>query len=175
MEIEPFFLTWLWQIFDSKNWTCFRVWVKELNSVHDKNWNFFQNDSKILLNRTQRIEPFLKMTQRTEPFVWRYVLRIVFQKIHRIELVFQHYLKNGTFESMTQRIELSLIWLKELNFSWNITWHWELNLLWNKILLKELKLLFYMTQRIELFFLLLKALIFFAQRIEPFLSRIRSK
>ena len=42
IEIEPFFSTWLWHIFDSKIWTCFWVWVKELNSVHDKNWTFFR-------------------------------------------------------------------------------------------------------------------------------------
>ena len=170
------------------NMTLTHIWLKDLNlflSMSQRielcSWqelNFFQIDSKILLNRTQRIELFFFFWRwPKEPnFFFRYVLRIVFQKIHRIELVFQHYLKNGTFESLTQRIELSLIWLKELNFSWNITWHKELNLLWNKILLKELKLLFYMTQRIELFFLLFKALIFFfAQRIEPFLSRTRSK
>ena len=42
IEIEPFFSTWLWHIFDSKIWTCFWVWVKELNSVHDKNWTFLR-------------------------------------------------------------------------------------------------------------------------------------
>ena len=77
----------------SKNWTCFWVWLKELN--------LFEHDSKNWF--------FLNMIHRNEPF-------------------FQHYSKDGTFESMTQRIGHFLIWLKELN------------------------LLFYMTPRTELFF-----------------------
>ena len=96
IETEPFFPTWLWQIFDSKNWT------------------FFHDDSKILFNTTQRIELFSYITQRIELFLEICSKNCFVSMTHRIELILKHYLKNGTFESMTQRIERSLIWLKRI-------------------------------------------------------------
>ena len=136
----------------------FWEWLKDFVEYDSKNRTFF------FLNITQRIELFLKICSKNCFFF--------FNMLHRIELMF----------SITSKMEHLRVWLKELNFSWNITWHKELNLLWNKNLPKELKLLFNMTQRIELFFKYSNHWFFFCwknwtlsfsnteQRIEPFFS-----
>ena len=177
IEIEPFFSTWLWLILDSKNWTFFWVWVKELN--------FFQNDSKILLKTTQRIKPFFEYDPKNRTSFYRkYVLRIVFQYDSH----------NWTYFSALLKEWNIWVWLKELNFLWYDSHNWTLENSKNWFSqLQELKTFFSeMTQRIEpflqdsktwdFFFTWLKdfnllnmtqwiePLLYMTQRIEPFLG-----
>ena len=123
-----------------------------------------------------KIEPFFSTwLKELNPFLKTCLIKIVFlQKIFK-EL--------NLLLSMTQRIEPFRTWLQKLNFFW--TWFTEMNLFsallegWNiweydsknwtfLIWLKELNLLFYMTQRIELFFC--ENLCFFPKnhKFEPF-------
>ena len=96
--IEPFFPTWLIVIesfffwHDSKNWTLFGIWLKELKIFHE----FL----------TQRIESFLNMTRKSELFSWMWLTELNFL-----------WLKELSFFSMTkillnttQRIEPFFFW-----------------------------------------------------------------
>ena len=137
LKIEPFFE------YDTKNWTFFLIWLKELNivlnllfehasmvwasfSMWQRNWNF-SNDSK---NRTYFLQDsknwpfwhdsknwifFLNMIHRIEPFS-----KIWLQELNMTQRI--------VFFNLTSRIEpLFLIWLKELNtFFWYDSQKWTL-------------------------------------------------
>ena len=146
--IEPFFPTWLIVIepfffwHDSKNWTLFGIWLKELKMFHEfltqKNWIFFEYDSKIWIFFLECDSQNWFMTQRIEFFfsVWQILLNTT----QRIELFFENMFKElfsvwfselNLFFSITYRMEHLRERLKELNFYCNKTWHKELNFLWN--------------------------------------------
>ena len=92
-RIEPFLFFWLWL----KELNFFSIWLKELN---------------LFLSMMQRIEPvfffFLNTTQWIDPIflIWLNELNLIW-----------HDSKNWFFffEKMTQRIEISWAWRKELN------------------------------------------------------------
>ena len=113
---------------DSQNWIIFSRWLTELNRFlfnmtqrielfveHDSNnwlssidWAlFFQNDSRFCIRLKESNLFFLEYDPTNRTF-FENIFKKIFSTIHRIELLFQHYLKNGTFESMGQRIELLL-------------------------------------------------------------------
>ena len=133
--------------YDSKNWTLFLTWVKELNfslqvtqrselliwQNMTQRFDFFWYDSKnrTLLNVTQRIEPFfINMIQRIEPSS-------------------QKDSKNWFFSQFFQRFEPFLTWLTELSLFLNDMTHWDWTLLFN---ISQRKLLiFCMTQRFSSF------------------------
>ena len=177
---------------DSKNCFFFSIWLEELNPLFRICLNelnlfcrstqriepcFFQYDSKtwhLLKIWFSRIEPFENLTQRIELLkVW----------LKALNPFFQYESTNRThFSNMTQRIDFFFeywIWLKELIFFFiwlNEYWLKEFkflnsftNMAYSKssthlnlfIWLNELDL-FYMTQRIEPYWII-------TQRIEPFI------
>ena len=88
---------------DSKNWTLFKIWLKELNFLKNvsKNWTFFRYDSKnwtLLLQKKRLIE--LNMTQKD----WT-LLKDMSQRIVPLK-----------YES--QNCPLFSTWLKELSPFW---------------------------------------------------------
>ena len=139
---------------DSKNWTFCWTWLEQLIELF-----FFRTTQDFAYDSKNRTFFFSNMTQRIEPF-----LKIFSKKfsVRFTELnFFQHYLKNGTFESMGQRIELllKLHMTQRIGFlvKWNLTQRIEPSLLHNP------KKWFFLTQRIEPF------LSDRTRRIEPFL------
>ena len=126
-ELNFCFPQWL------KELSFFSIWLKELNfffELDSKGWTFL-----------------LSMTQRVEPFYWVWLKESLLEKAQR------YFLMTHRIEPMRKKLkELNLfffeIWLKELNFFFNMTQRIELFSIW----LKELNLLLSMTQRIELFF-----------------------
>ena len=160
-ELDPFFLVWMWL---KEHFLSNMTRMELFSSKYDTELNFFEYDSKIcfffqnqkrLTETAQRIEHFfLNMTQRI----------VVFQKKKRLKEFFSK-------KKTTQRIKLFLenkTWLKELKFFWiwlrffffkidSQNWiFFQMRLKKNELFffciwLKELNL-FWMTQRIELFF-----------------------
>ena len=176
--------------YDSNNWTFFRYDQKILNFFFEydsKNFFFEKYDSQnwtLLIDITQRIEPFFKrwqkidhfsvdffkMTQGIELLIWLKELNLFSISTQRIELFFD----------MTQRIELFfwqlnffLVWLNWI-FQYD-TPNWTLSLIWRKELdpfskyyWKNWTFFLNITERIELFFwILLKELnLFFLKKTE---------
>ena len=100
--IEPFLFIWLteWNPsfqFDSKNWTLFKILLKELNPCQ---------------HMTRRIEPFFKILPiELNPF--QHMTRRI---EHFCNRTFSIWLKGWNFSNMIWRIEPFLIWPKELTF-----------------------------------------------------------
>ena len=175
--------------YDSKGWTPFHwIWLKELNLllmrrkelnpflICLKETNFYfsdMNDSKnyFLTKNTQWIELFkmwLKelniwtVCQKKDPengTLWKWL----FEMTHRIEPFFE------PFQDDSKSWSLFSIWPKELNPLFFSKCLKELNLFFSKCSKNwtslSFELLFYMTQRIELFFFSNVT-----QRIEPLLE-----
>ena len=150
-RIEPFFY------FDSKNWTFFEYWLKELNffEYDAKNWTFF-------LGYDAKIDPFLLNFDNKE-------LNFLF-KNDSMNWIWLKGL-NLFFFNLTQRIELFVcfkIWLKRIELLNSFT-----NMAYSKssthlnlfIWLNELDL-FYMTLRIEPYWII-------TQRIESSFSWLK--
>ena len=166
-----FFSIWLDEL-NPLCWIClnelnpFVDWLRELNPV------FF------FFNMTQRLDPLQKYDFQELNLlkIWIKGLNfwkcdskhwtLFFNRVNESNPLFQHESKNFFFLNMThktQRIETSFNkWLEELNFSWRKTWPTELNhfFMWprNRTLLSNMShrnwtFLFFMTQRIEPFFL----------------------
>ena len=157
---EPSFSIWvnesnpLFQ-YESKNWTLFLIWLKELNFFEYwlKELNFFECDAKTWTF-------FLDMTQRLILFLLNFD-----KKIKELNLLFKSDSKNW-------------IWLKGLNFFFSVTQRIQFlnsftNMAYSKssthlnlfIWLNELDL-FYMTQRIEPYWII-------TQRIESSFSWLK--
>ena len=162
-ELNPFFFWWLKDLslpknITFKNWTFWKIWLKQLVLLQydSKNWTSFF-DKKGLWE----LDFFLSMTQSFETF-WpkelnfcfkKYDSKILFNTTQRIESFF--------FLNTTQRIQpiFLKIWRKDLNFFLKI-WRKDLNLflkiwckdlnLFLKIWCKDLNLFFSdMTRRFE--------------------------
>ena len=135
-----------------KNWTFLKIWLKELNL-------FFQKHATIFswIWRKEFNPFFLDMMQRIDFSIW----------LKELSFFSQYDSKNWTlFLNMSHWIEPFFGWLKELNFF--SIWLKALSPLL-KVCFKEMNL-FYMTQRLEHFFLF-----GVTQRIEPFSFRCDSK
>ena len=99
---------------DSKKWTFFSNWLKEVNFLFDKRWPkgliFFLiwlKEPNTFLNTTQRIEHFFNMTQRIELFSkWLEEVNFIWQNMTQRFDFFCYDSKNRTHFWM---------WLKELN------------------------------------------------------------
>ena len=185
-RLDPFYKVWPSRIepfekYDSKKWTSFfctthRIelfWIclNELNpffKCDSNSWTFFEHDAK---HWTLFL---LNVTQSIELELFRYDSKNwnFSEMTHRIEF-FLHESKNWTFFcNMTQRNEPSFAtWLKQLNLLFYITQLIEPSF-W-KTTIQRIELLFYTTQRIEPFLNLTQRIeLFFAnmtQRIELFL------
>ena len=151
---------------DSKRWTPFGIWLKELNlfciglkelnffqPYYSKNWALFCMSPKLNFSKKKkRINPIPKMTQRIELFR-DMTHRIEFfetKKTHRSEPFFstwltvlnpsfQHDSKNDFYLIDSKNLNwISRIWLKELspNFLKNDSKNWTFSEEW----LKELNL-----------------------------------
>ena len=185
-RLDPFYKVWPSRIepfekYDSKKWTSFfctthRIelfWIclNELNpffKCDSNSWTFFEHDAK---HWTLFL---LNVTQSIELELFRYDSKNwnFSEMTHRIDF-FLHESKNWTFFcNMTQRNEPSFAtWLKQLNLLFYITQLIEPSF-W-KTTIQRIELLFYTTQRIEPFLNLTQRIeLFFAnmtQRIELFL------
>ena len=156
-RIEPFFQC------DSKNWTLFLIWFKELLflimtqriQLFLQSWSkeldflWWLTDLNVLENMSQRIEPFffLNMIQRIEPFIiWLKELSLFSFLTQRIEPFFS--------SNMTQRIEPFFLNMTQRipQFFFDITFLWYNSKNWLFCMILRIELFSNMTQRIEIFF-----------------------
>ena len=122
----------------SKNWTCFWVWLKELNLFeHDsKNWTFFEHDSQkwTFFQHYLKDGTFESMTQRIGHLIWLKVLNLWTFFFFFLKILF--FFTNEPFST----------WLKELNLLFYMTPRTE------PFLLEELNFFFSnLNQRIDFF------------------------